>query len=125
MSDYQINNLKIPLVMLPQWSISQLPLGIAYPTSFLRSKGFLVTQRDLSAGLFRKLPEGQKYIYVDTVTLGYGCWILKAQSFLPIIKVWNNFQRRRRHSLSTNSGMREERLRKSKKECISLGIKMG
>lgn len=62
MSGYQINNFKILLVMLPQWNISQPPLGIAYLTSFLRSCGFLVTQRDLSAELFHRLPGDQKYI---------------------------------------------------------------
>lgn len=48
--------------MLPQWNISQPPLGIAYLASFLRFKGFLVEQRDLSIELFHSLPEDKKYI---------------------------------------------------------------
>lgn len=79
MSDYQINDLKIFLVMLPQWNISQPPLGIAYLTSFLRSQGLLVIQRDLSVELFHRLPENQKYIMESAYHLN---WI---HNFLELI----------------------------------------
>ncbi len=78
------NNLKISLIMLPQWNISQPPLGIAYLTSFLRSKGFSVTQRDLSIELFHRLPEEKKYIMESTYHLN---WIHNFyESVYPVIK---------------------------------------
>ena len=57
--------------MLPQWSINQPPLGVAYLTSFLRSKGFLVTQRDLSIELFLRLPKEKKYIMESSYHLNW------------------------------------------------------
>lgn len=65
------NNFKVSLLMLPQWSINQPPLGIAYLTSFLRSKGFLVAQRDLSIELFHSLPEEKKYIMESNYHLNW------------------------------------------------------
>jgi anaerobic magnesium-protoporphyrin IX monomethyl ester cyclase len=71
MVNLQRDNFRISLIMLPQWNISQPPLGIAYLTSFLRSKGFLVTQRDLSIELFHRLPEEKKYIMESTYHLNW------------------------------------------------------
>ncbi len=71
MTDFQNNNLRIILIMLPQWNISQPPLGIAYLTSFLRSKGFFVTQRDLSVELFHMLPEEKKHIMESAYHLNW------------------------------------------------------
>lgn len=79
MVNFQRNNLKISLIMLPQWNINQPPLGIAHLASFLRSKGFLVTQRDLSIELFHRLPEEKKYIMESAYHLN---WI---HSFFEII----------------------------------------
>ncbi|MBU4251964.1 MAG: B12-binding domain-containing radical SAM protein [Candidatus Omnitrophica bacterium] len=63
--------MKISLIMLPQWNICQPPLGIAYLTSFLRSKGFSVIQRDLSIQLFHDLPEDKKYIMESAYHLNW------------------------------------------------------
>lgn len=57
--------------MLPQWNVSQPPLGIAYLISFLRSKGFLVTQKDLSAELLHRLSEEKKYIMKNTYHINW------------------------------------------------------
>lgn len=57
--------------MLPQWNINQPPLGIAYLASFLRFKGFLVTQRDLSIELFHRLPEDKKHIMESVYHLNW------------------------------------------------------
>lgn len=62
MVNFDQSNLGIYLLMLPQWNINQPPLGIAYLTSFLRTNGFSVVQRDLSIELFHRLPEEKRYI---------------------------------------------------------------
>jgi len=48
------------LGFLPQWSISQPPVGIGYIGSYLQSKGILVTQRDFSIELYRDIESNQK-----------------------------------------------------------------
>lgn len=48
-------------MMLPQWNISQPPLGIAYLTAFLRSRGVSAEQRDFSAELLNN--DKRKEVY--------------------------------------------------------------
>lgn len=52
----------IQLVHLPQWNLSQPPLGIAYLAAFMRAQGYRVAQRDFSIELYAALPKSQKHI---------------------------------------------------------------
>lgn len=52
----------ITLSLLPQWSINQPPIGIAYLTSYLRNGGYEVLQRDFSIEMYSRLPKEKKYI---------------------------------------------------------------
>ncbi len=62
--------------------------------------------------------------YVDSVTPGYGCGILKGSELFTEYKKYGvTFKEDGWYSLSTNPSMREERLKRFKEECISLGIK--
>lgn len=53
---------EISLCFLPQWSINQPPIGIAYLTAYLKKYGFTVHQRDFSIEMYSRLPEDKKYI---------------------------------------------------------------
>ena len=64
--------------------------------------------------------------YVDTVTPGYGCGILKGSELFADYKKYGiTFKEDGWYSLSTNPSIREERLKRFKEECIRLKIKMG
>lgn len=56
----------ILLIHMPQWNISQPPMGIAYVGSYLRFAGYQVTCRDLSIEMFDALPEQKKYLMSDS-----------------------------------------------------------
>lgn len=78
----------VHLVHLPQWSVEQPPLGIAYLSGYLKSKGIANLQVDFSVQLFAELPEKQK-----SLMLGANClnWIREKdyQSIIrPIIEPW-------------------------------------
>lgn len=53
---------EISLCFMPQWSINQPPIGIAYLTAYLQKFNFKVHQRDLSIELYSRLPENKKHI---------------------------------------------------------------
>lgn len=78
--------MKISLVHLPQWNLEQPPLGIAYLTSYLRSRGHEVEQRDLSIELFAALPQDRRSLLE---TQHHIAWIERETFFgdiLPQIK---------------------------------------
>lgn len=47
---------------MPQWSINQPPIGIAYLSAYLKKHSYQVEQRDLSIEMYSRLPKEKKYI---------------------------------------------------------------
>lgn len=57
-----LNFSKVYLVHMPQWNVSQPPMGISYIGAYLRSKGREVLLSDFSIELFDILEEDEKYL---------------------------------------------------------------
>lgn len=62
------NSAKIALVMVPPWQTKMPPLGLAYLSSFLRSKGIETKVIDLNVKLFNQTQPQKKYLW-DITTL--------------------------------------------------------
>lgn len=78
----------ISLVHLPQWCVEQPPLGIAYLTGYLESKGYRVRQVDYSVRLFAELPENQKHFLDSHFHLN---WMYDAEYknvVVPVVEPW-------------------------------------
>ncbi len=78
----------IQLAHLPQWCVEQPPLGIAYLTGYLRSRGRDVRQVDYSVRLFEELPENLKY-FLDSSF--HEKWLHEADFYrhvFPVIEPW-------------------------------------
>ena len=83
---------EISLCFLPQWSVNQPPIGIAYLTAYLKKQNFKVHQRDLSIEMYSRLPEDKKYIcesFYHENFLSYERFNTSvAKEVLPFIDEW-------------------------------------
>lgn len=78
----------IQLAHMPQWCVEQPPLGIAYLTGYLKSRGYKVKQVDYSVRLFAELPEEKKYLLESAF---HERWIHEREFYslvMPHIESW-------------------------------------
>ena len=54
------SNKKILLLHLPQWDLSQPPMGIAYVGAYLKNAGYQVSYRDFCIEMYHTLPKDKK-----------------------------------------------------------------